>query len=270
MVRSRLHAPHVRSFKASRNGGLVGSAFVSRWGSLAVFGPLTVDPDVWGLGIGSQLVDACLGVGAEWGVTSTGLFTLPESPKHLHLYRKHGFWPGSLTALTEKRVTPNTSKVETLGGLDGAARVTAIEGCRALTSSVLDGLDLTGEIDCLAEPGMGDVVVVREGDRIAALALCHLGAGSEAVTGSCYVKFAAVRPGAGGVGLLDDLLDACETFAAERGAGRLEVGVSLGRRPAAELLAERGHRTFRHGVAMHRPPHESPSVSTPFVLQDWR
>jgi GNAT superfamily N-acetyltransferase len=270
MVRSRLHAPHVRAFKASRNGELVGSAFIARWGTLAVFGPLTVDPGAWGLGIGSRLLDVCLGVGAEWGVTSTGLFTLPDSPKHLHLYRKHGFWPGSLTALTEKRVTPKASRVETLGGLDGRARVTAIEGCRALTSSVSDGLDLTGEIDCLAEPGKGDVVVVREGGRIAAFALCHLGAGSEAVTGSCYVKFAAVRPGAGGVGLLDDLLDACETFAAKGGAGRLEVGVSLGRRPAAELLAERGHRTFRHGVAMHRPADESSVGRAPFVLDDWR
>ena len=201
MVRSRLRAPHIRSFKASRNGEVVGSAFISRWGSLAVFGPLTVDPDAWGLGIGSRLLDACLGVGAEWSVTSIGLFTLPESTKHLYLYRKHGFWPGSLTALTEKRVAPNASQLETLRGLDGHARVTAIEGCRVVTSSVREGLDLTGEIECLAEPGMGDVVIVREGDRIAAFALCHVGAASEAVTGSCYVKFAAERRGAGGAGV---------------------------------------------------------------------
>ena len=270
MVRSRMHAPHIRSFKASRNGELVGSAFISRWGSLAVFGPLTVDPDAWGVGIGSRLLDACLDVGAEWGVTSIGLFTLPESPKHLHLYRKHGFWAGSLTALTEKRVAPHASQLETLGGLDGHARVTAIEECRAVASSVREGIDPTGEIESLAEPGMGDAVIVREGARIAAFALCHVGAGSEAVTGSCYVKFAAVRPGAGGAGLLDRLLDACETLAAEGGADRLEVGVSLGRRPAADLLAERGHRTFRHGVAMHRPPDESSGVSEGFVLDDWR
>ena len=84
------------------------------------------------------------------------------------------------------------------------------------------------------------------------------------------MKFAAVRPGAGGAGLLDRLLDACETLAAEGGAGRLEVGVSLGRRRAADLLAERGHRTFRHGVAMHRPPDESSGVSAELVLDDWR
>ena len=270
MVRSRLHAGHIRSFKASRDGELVGSAFLSRWGSLAVFGPLTVDPDAWGLGIGSQLLDACLEVGGAWDVTSIGLFTLPESPKHLRLYREHGFWPGSLTALTEKRVAPNTVEAETLGGLDTHARAVTIEGCRAVSSMLCDGLDLTGEAESLANPDIGDVVIVREDGRVAAFALCHVGAGSEAVTGSCYVKFAAVRPGAGGVGLLDGLLDACETFAAERGVGRLEVGVSLGRRAAANLLDERGHRTFRHGVAMHRPPDESTVMSAQLVLDDWR
>jgi hypothetical protein len=100
--------------------------------------------------------------------------------------------------------------------------------------------------------------------------LCHVGAASEAVTGSCYVKFAAVRPGAAGVCRLDGLLDACETFAAQRGAGRLEVGVSLGRRDAADLLDERGHRTFRHGVAMHRPAEEPTAMSAQLVLDDWR
>jgi len=270
MVRSRLHAGHVRSFKASRDGELVGSAFLSRWGSLAVFGPLTVDPDAWGLGIGSQLLDACLDVGAEWDVASTGLFTLPDSLKHLGLYRKHGFWPGSLTALTEKRVAPNAAVLDTLGGLDTDARASAIEECRAVSSMLCDGLDLTGEVECLAEPDVGDVVVLREEGRVAAFALCHVGVASEAVTGSCYVKFAAVRPGAGGVGLLDSLLDACETLAARRGADRLEVGVNLGRRDAADLLGERGHRTFRHGVAMHRPPKESTAVSAQLVLDDWR
>lgn len=270
MVRNRLHAGHICSFRASRDGQLVGSAFLSRWGSLAVFGPLTVAPDAWGLGIGSQLLDACLEVSAEWDVTSVGLFTLPESPKHLRLYRKHGFWPGSLTALTEKRLAPRAAEAETLGGLDTHARTAAVEGCRAVSSMLCDGLDLTGEVECLANPDIGDVVIVREDGRVAGFALCHVGAGSEAVTGSCFVKFAGVRPGAGGAVLLEGLLDACETFAAERGAGRLEVGVNLGRRAAADLLDQRGHRTFRHGVAMHRPPDESTVMSAQLVLDDWR
>lgn len=269
MVRCRLDAPHARAFAASMDGELVGSAFLSRWGSLAVFGPLTVAPEAWGLGIGARLLGACLEVADDWG-TAVGLFTLPDSTKHLHLYRKHGFWPGPLIALTEKTVAPNGGTVETLGDLDAPARAAAVEECRAVTSAVWDGLDLTGEIEAIAAPRAGDVVIVRSGGRVAAFALCHVGDRSEAVTGSCYVKFAAVRPGPGGIPLLDGLLDACETFAAARGAGRLEVGVSLARRAAADLLAARGHRTFRHGVEMRRPPGEPVAVTEQLLLDDWR
>ncbi len=269
MVRSRLDASHTRSFAASIDGELVGSAFLSRWGSLAVFGPLTVAPQAWGLGIGSRLLDACLEVADDWG-TAVGLFTLPDSTKHLHLYRKHGFWPGALTALTEKRVAPRGGEVETIGDLDASRRASVIEECRALTAAVWEGLDLTGEIEALADPGAGDVVVCRSDGRIAGFALCHVGDRSEAVAGSCYVKFAAVHPGPGGTPLLGGLLDACESFAAARGAVRLEVGVSLARRAAAELLAARGLRTFRHGVAMQRPPTDWPAATEQLLLDDWR
>jgi GNAT superfamily N-acetyltransferase len=269
MVRSRLDALHTRSFAASLDGALVGSAFLSRWGSLAVFGPLTVSPDAWGLGIGSRLLDACLEVADDWG-TAVGLFTIPESTKHLHLYRTRGFWPGALIALTEKRVGEGSDTVETVDDLDAGGRAAAIEECRDVTGAVWAGLDLTGEISSLADPDAGGVVVRRVDGRVAAFALCHVGARSEAVTGSCYVKVAAVRPGPGGIPLLHGLLDACETFAAGRGATRLEVGVSLGRRAAAELLAARGHRVFRHGVAMQRPPGDPATLADQLLLDDWR
>jgi hypothetical protein len=67
-----------------------------------------------------------------------------------------------------------------------------------------------------------------------------------------------------------DLLDSCEGFAAARGATRLEVGVSLAREGAARLLADRGHRTFRQGVGMHRPNREGFNRPDAFVLDDWR
>ena len=71
-------------------------------------------PDVWERGIGSRLWEACLPVVDGWGVTETGLFTFAESPKHAHLYRKHGFWPRFLTTLTDKPVVDSGAPVETV------------------------------------------------------------------------------------------------------------------------------------------------------------
>ena len=269
-IRSRWTADPGRAFKAVLEGELVGSAFVSRWGSFAVFGPLTVRPDVWERGIGSRLWDACLPVVDGWGVTQTGLFTFPESTRHVHLYRKHGFWPRFLTALTEKAVAGADAPVETVAALEDARRAAALEECRAIADAIYPGLDLTGEIDAAVGRGVGDTVLVRDRGGIAGFAVCHAGKGSEAVKDTCYVKFAAVRPGEGGTALLDDLLDACEAFAAGRGATRLEVGVSLAREGAARLLAARGHRTFRQGVGMHRPNGEGFNRPDALVLDDWR
>ena len=252
------------------DGEPVGSAFVSRWGSFAVFGPLTVRPDVWEQGIGSRLWEACLPVVDGWGVTETGLFTFAESPKHVHLYRKHGFWPRFLTALTEKPVVDSGAPVETVAGLDGADRAEALTGCRNVADAVYAGLDLTSEAEAVLAQDVGDVVLVRDGDEVAGFAICHVGPGSEAVRSTCYVKFAAVRPGDRAPTLLAHVLDSCESFAAGRGATRLEVGVSLAREGAARLLADRGHRTFRQGVGMHRPNGEGFNRPDAFVLDDWR
>ena len=252
------------------DGELVGSAFVSRWGSFAVFGPLTVRPDMWDRGIGSRLWDACLPVVDGWGVAQTGLFTFPESTKHVHLYRKHGFWPRFLTALTEKPVSGAATPVETVPGLGDSSRVEALEACREIADAIYPGLDLTGEIDAVAAQAAGATVLVRDGGDVAGFAVCHVGTGSEAVRGTCFVKFAAARPGGGAEGLLAGLLDACEAFAARRSATRLEVGVNLARDGAATVLAARGHRTFRQGVGMHRPNVEGFNRPDAFVLDDWR
>ncbi len=43
---------------------------------------------------------------AEWGTRHVGLFTFADSPKHVGLYQKYGFWPRSLTAIMSRPVEP--------------------------------------------------------------------------------------------------------------------------------------------------------------------
>ncbi|MGH3869388.1 MAG: hypothetical protein ACRDQ4_25430 [Pseudonocardiaceae bacterium] len=93
-------------------------------------------------------------------------------------------------------------------------------------------------------------------------AVCHVGPGSEADTGRYFVKFAAAN--------FERLVEACERFAAHRGAARLVVGMNTARRDAYRILLQRGFTADLIGVTMHRP--DEPGYSRPdaYVIDDWR
>ena len=271
MIRSRQLADPTAVFKAEVDGEIVGSAFATRWGSFAFFGPLSVHPDFWDRGVGQRLWEARLPLLDRWGVTHTGLFTHPESTKHVHLYQKFGLWPRFLTALTAKPVLAESERiVETRSALSEGDREKLVGECRSLTDAIYPGLDLEREIRVVADQRIGDVVLIRENGVLAGFAVCHACPGSEAVLETCYVKFGAARPGAGGAERLGRLLDACEGFAAARGLARLEVGVNTARHDAYSTLLQRGHRPFAQGVAMHRPNEAGYDRPDAFVLDDWR
>lgn len=274
MIRSRWLADPSGAFKAVVEGEIVGSAFTTRWGSYAGFGPLTVRPDFWDKGVGSRLWEARLPLLELWGITDASLFTSSESTKHVHLYQKFGFWPRFLTALTDKMLTSSLSldasdPAETLSSLAASMQDQALRECGALADAIYPGLDLTREIRAVTDRRIGDVVLLREAGSIAGFAVCHAGTGSETGPGTCYIKFAAARPGAAAhrFGLL---LDRCENYARSRDLARLEVGINLACHDAYRLLTARGHRTYRQGVAMHW--RNQPGLSRPdsFVLHDGR
>src|SRR5207253_124109 len=89
---SRFGAEHVAAFAAEQNGELVGSNFAVRWGTVGFFGPVSIRPDLWDSGIGGDLVAAASDAFKGWGIRHAGLFTFPQSAKHIGLYGKYGFY----------------------------------------------------------------------------------------------------------------------------------------------------------------------------------
>jgi hypothetical protein len=140
---------------------------------------------------------------------------------------------------------------------------------RGLTSAVYPGLDLTGEIDELRRLGLGDVILTVDDTGVTSFAVCHLGAGTEAGGGTCYIKFGAVRPGAPADELLS-LLRACDALAADHGAAAVLAGVNTARTAAYDAMLDDGFRPAMYGLGMHRP--NAPGFSRPsdLVLDDWR
>jgi GNAT superfamily N-acetyltransferase len=265
--------PDAAFVAASDDGEVIGSNFATCWGSVGFFGPLSVRPDLWNRGVARRLMGPVMDCFARWGTTHAGLFTFAQSPKHVALYQKFGFWPRSLTAILSKRVAREGSPArwQRFSALSEAEREPTFAACRRLTHAIFAGLDVCAEIRSVASQQLGDTVLVRDDDgELAALAICHSGAGSEAGSGTCHVKFAAVRPGADAMGHFDRLLDACEDLASGSGAPRLTAGVSTARHQAYRHLLERGFRTEIQGVAMHRPNESGYSRPGVYALDDWR
>ena len=105
-VRTRWAADPSAALAAEVDGELVGTNFVTRWGSVGFFGPLTVAPSVWNRGVARSLLDATMAVFDGWGVRHRGLYTFGHSPKHIVLYQSYGFWPRFLTPVLSKPPSP--------------------------------------------------------------------------------------------------------------------------------------------------------------------
>ena len=250
----------------------MGSNFLTNWGSVGFFGPLTVDPACWNHGIAKRLMEPTVELFDTWGTRHAGLFTFAQSAMHVGLYQRFGFWPRFLTAVMSRPVGPPAPAHPgtRMSDLAGAARPGALASVRELTDAVYPGLDLTGEIESVLNQGLGDVVLIEDTATLQGVAICHIGAGTEAGGGNCYVKFGAVRPGQHAARHFELLLDACDRLAADKGAVALAVGANAGRDKAWRALAQRGFRTGMQGVTMHRPNDTGYSHSDSYVIDDWR
>lgn len=271
-VRTRFRAAPEGAWVAERDGEVVGSVFAARWGSFGFVGPLTVHPRFWDHGIGSRLLRPALEALERWDVRQAGLFTFATSPKHIGLYQKYGFWPGFLTVVMVKTTGPQEPTPHTLASEEMDAQPgRVLDEIRPLTDQVFPGLDLGREIATAHEQGIGDTVLLRGAGALEGMAVCHCGAGSEAGGDTCFVKFAAVRPGEGAPARFERLLDACEAFAAESRLSRVVAGVNTGRLDAYRRLLARGFRTEQVGVSMRLRPDE-PYFDTPahYVIDDLR
>jgi hypothetical protein len=150
------------------------------------------------------------------------------------------------------------------------ARARAIAGCRAVSETVMPGLDLTNEIEAVARLGIGDTLLLHEAGETVGFAVCHADAGSEAGTGTLYVKFAAVASGAGAGVRFTRLLAAAEATAAAKGLKRLVAGCNAARHDAYVRLQAAGYRSFMNGIAMFRPHAAGYNRRDAYVIDDWR
>src|SRR5215469_12601040 len=103
-VYTRFAAAPEAAITAEADGRVVGSNFVTGWGSFGFFGPLSVEPRLWDQKIAQRLLEPTMDLFATWRCRHTGLCTFPHSPKHAALYRKFGYWPRFLIPIMSRPV----------------------------------------------------------------------------------------------------------------------------------------------------------------------
>lgn len=269
-VYTRYRADPSAALIAEVDGRIAGSNFLLHWGSVGVFGPLTIHPEFWDRGVARSLLNETMDIFTRWHVRHAGLFTFAQSSKHVHLYQKFGFWPRFLTAVMSKPVdTAEKAAPVRYSQLTAAQKEQAMQECKILTGRIYDGLDLSGEIHSVEKQHLGDTILIYD-DNLAGFAVCHCGPGTEAGSGNCYVKFGACASGPGAAERFERLLDACESFARSQGLLRIIAGANTGRHGAYASMIARKFRTDIQGVAMHRPNEPGYNRSDVYLIDDWR
>ncbi len=274
MVRTRWLADPQAVLAAEHNGKLIGSNFATNWGSFGFFGPLTVEPEYWNRGVAQRLLGPTMEIFRRWGNRHLGLYTFPHSPKHMALYQKFGFWPRDLVVSFSKPIEgvpdepPHVSRLSESGP---ANRGTLVAACREVTDAIFEGLDVEREIRAVADQQLGETVLVWDSSRLAGFAVCHTGPGTEAGSGSCYVKFAAVRPGPRAGDNFARLLRGIERLAAVRHTPKITADVNVARREAFRAMLANRFRPERQGVAMETGDAAAGyNHAGVYIVDDWR
>jgi hypothetical protein len=113
-------------------------------------------------------------------------------------------------------------------------------------------------------------VLLWDDSRLTAFAVCHSGAGSEAGSGVCYLKFGAARPSGEAEQDFRRLLEACEEFAFSKKASLLAAGVNTARHEAYRRMLAHGFRIDLLGVSMAKPNDAGYNRPGVYVVDDWR
>ena len=277
-VKTRYHADPSAALVAEVDGKLAGSNFALNWGSVGIFGPLTIRPDLWDKGVAKRLLEKTMDIFDKWQIKHAGLFTFAQSSRHIHLYQKFGFWPRFLTSVMSKAIqqTQQSRSYQwaKYSELTSDEKTKAIEECRHLTDQIYNGLNLEREIYSVEKQGLGDTILLwddnKTKDSLVGMAICHCGPRTEAGSGTCYVKFGAVRPSQSSSVYFNHLLYVCESFARSQELSRIIAGMNMGRHNAYRRIIEHNFRTDMQGVAMHKPNEAGYNTEDVYVIDDWR
>lgn len=238
---------------------------VHRSGTEGWMGPLAVRPDRQGRGEGRRIVTA----GIEWlrlhRVATLGLETMPRTVENIGFYSALGFEPGRLTVTLLKELGRPPAEPLCLSR-SGARHDALAEGCRALTESLVAGVDFSREIDLTERLGLGDTVIVEGASGIDAFALCHAAALAE---GRPSDELRVLKVVARNDGALDAVLSGAAWLAHRAGLHRVGVRCQTAFNRAYRRLVSQGWTVHWTDLRMTLSDFPERPVASGVVWSNW-
>jgi GNAT superfamily N-acetyltransferase len=247
-------------------GDMVAFNIAHASGSEGWMGPLAVQPEWQGIGLGKAVVRA----GAEWLSARRsrviGLETMPRTMDNIGFYSALGFVPGRLTITVTLDAARTDGPVPMLSRLPSSHRDDLIEACRTLANGCLHGYDYTREIRLTSELGLGDTVLLEQKGRIRGFAIFH---SVPLVEGRPREELRVLKLVVDQEDQIEELVRLLSIAARRSGTRRLAIRTQ-GDYPAAYArLVRLGARVRWTDLRMADANHPEPVASRGVVFSNW-
>jgi ribosomal protein S18 acetylase RimI-like enzyme len=243
-------------FVAHGEGRVVGFVFSRTWGSVGWFGTFGVLPEHQGRGIGQGLIAASLDYLRREPGRVIGLETMPDSPYNLGLYLRRGFQVRFLTLQLSRTLDtspsdPGEPQLPRWSQLDGDAREQRLADLCEVTDTIRPGLDRAKEILSTARHGLGETLLLMDGDgAVGASTVQLVPMREDEDEDGALAQPMVLHPAHTSEETFRVLLEASEALARARGKRELVVPVNARHTWALEQVLQAGYRVQAASVRM--------------------
>ena len=246
-------------------GAIAAFNVVHRSGVEGWMGPLAVRTDQQTRGVGHAIVRA----GIQWlqseGARVIGLETMPRTVDNIGFYASMGFVPGALT-ITVTLDAAIGAPVSRLGTLGAQEQDDTLAAMRALTASVLPGVDFTREVEITRALGLGDTVLLGDADQLRGFAVCHA---APLVEGRMREELRVLKVVLADRDDLRELADTIAAYARESGTRRAAVRVQTAQGAVLPELVAHGARVRWTDLRMTLAGFGESAPTNGVVLSNW-
>jgi len=236
---------------ALADGRIVGFCISHAWGTLGWIGPIAVEPEWQGRGIGRELTRLVLQALEARRPLTIALETWPHYPVNLQFYLTAGFSSGPLVLVLEKQIHAETTPFTGLRLSDLPDLSDNLRRLALLAGQIHVGLDYTAPIRTTLECGLGEALLWGEALQPDALALVHMASQHQAPPSEwADVQLLAARPGT--EASLEEWLRQLEGVAFRSGRTRLRLSVSgFHRETLLKLVRDQDYRVVKLRLRMY-------------------